>query len=130
MKILVLDSDKVLCATLQRVLAARQLEVHSTSSAPEAIEMLQDNDYALVLMDYFLPPHDGLWFMHHAALPRTTKVLLMIGQVNRSVITAMFDLGTCGYMIKPFDEEDLMHNLNFFLSLRINGILDSKPGER
>jgi AmiR/NasT family two-component response regulator len=39
----------------------------------------------------------------------------MTAYVHRNVINTMFKLGACGYMMKPFDEEELLRNLDFFL---------------
>lgn len=120
MKILVLDDDEDLSSALCEILAARKLDVHCSTSAPEAIELLKGNHYDMVLLDYVMPQHDGIWFMSNAKLPRTTKVLLMTGYLERKMINTMFDMGVCGYMIKPFDEEELIRNLKFFLPGQIS----------
>jgi AmiR/NasT family two-component response regulator len=35
------------------------------------------------------------------------------GNVDRDVITNMFDLGAAGYIIKPFGEEELLRHIGF-----------------
>lgn len=115
MKVLVLDDDEDLSSALREILVMRNLDVDCATSAPDAIEKLVDKQYDVVLVDYVMPQHDGIWFLKHAKLPRSTKVLLMTGHIERKVINKMFDLGVCGYLIKPFDEDELLHNLNFFL---------------
>lgn len=114
MKVLVLDDDEDLTDALCQILSARNLDVHCTPSASQAIEMLKENEYDLVLLDYTLPQHDGAWFLSNALLPRRTKVLLITGHIERKMINTMFKLGACGYIIKPFDEEELIRNLDFF----------------
>jgi AmiR/NasT family two-component response regulator len=52
--------------------------------------------------------------MEQVKLPKKTKVLLITAYVNRDVITRMFQLGASGYLIKPFDEDDLLHHIEFF----------------
>lgn len=115
MKVLVLDDDDDLTEALCQILATRNLAVDRSASAPQAVELVKENHYDLILLDFALPQHDGIWFMRNAKLPRTTKVLLITGHIERKMINAMFELGACGYMIKPFDEEELVRNLNFFL---------------
>lgn len=97
------------------MLSARNLDVHCSTTASQAIELLKDNQYDLVLLDYALPQQDGVWFMNNVNLPRNTKVLLITGHVERKMINTMFKLGACGYIIKPFDEEELIRNLDYFL---------------
>lgn len=115
MKILVLDDDEDLVAGLCQLLAERSFDVDGATSAHEAIELMRQKRYDLVLLDYAMPRHDGIWFMTNATIPRSTKVLLMTGLIHRNMINTMFDLGACGYMIKPFDEDELMRHLNFFV---------------
>ena len=115
MKVLVLDDDEDLSLALSDILSLRDLDVDCASSAPDAITKVGEKDYDVILVDYVMPQHDGIWFMNNVNLPRSTKVLLMTGHIERSVINTMFDLGACGYIIKPFDEDELLRNLSFFL---------------
>ncbi len=121
MKVLVLDDDEALSSALCEILLMQNLDVDCATSAPDAIEKLGGKHYDVVLVDYVMPQHDGIWFMSNAKLPRSTKVLLMTGHIERKVINTMFDLGVCGYIIKPFDEDELLRNLNFFLPGKLNG---------
>jgi DNA-binding response OmpR family regulator len=120
MKVLVLDDDDDLSGALCQILTARNIDVDCSASAPDAVELLKANHYDLVLLDYALPKHDGIWFMNNANLPRTTKVLLVTGHIERTMINTMFNMGACGYIIKPFNEEELIRNLNFFLPGRFS----------
>ncbi len=115
MKILVLDDDAEMVAAISMVLRDRHLNVDESTSASEAIELMRKNEYDMILLDYFMPKYDGIWFMMNAPLTRSTKVLLITGHLERKMINTMFDLGACGYLIKPFDAEDLIRNINFFL---------------
>ncbi len=115
MKILVLDDDADMVATLSLVLRDRHLDVDESTSASEAVELMRKNEYDMILLDYVMPKHDGIWFMMNAPLTRSTKVLLITGHLERKMINTMFDLGACGYLIKPFDVDDLIRNINFFM---------------
>lgn len=121
MNVLVLDDDEDLTSAIHDILSTRNLDVDCATSAPDAIDKMDGKLYDVVLVDYVMPHHDGIWFMHNAKVPRTTKVLLMTGHIERKVINMMFDLGVCGYIIKPFDEEELLRNLAFFLPGQFNG---------
>ncbi len=120
MNVLVLDDDEALTDALCQILSARHLDVDRSTSASQALDMVRSKHYDLVLLDYAMPQHDGVWFMSNAGLPRNTKVLLITGHIQREMINTMFKLGVCGYMIKPFDEDDLIRNLSFFLPGRFN----------
>ena len=120
MRILVVDDDETLGETMREILSFQNLDVDWAVSAPDGLAKINVEHYDVVLVDYVMPDHDGLWFMSNAKLPRSTKALLMTGHLDRKVINEMFNLGACGYIIKPFDEEELLHNLNYFLPGKIS----------
>ena len=114
MKILILDDDVHLLEALKRVLEMNGHEVDCSSSPSESIKTVGTGKYDFVLVDYKMPEKDGIWFMEHASIPRNTRGLLITAYVNRDVINRMFALGASGYLIKPFDEEELLRNPTFF----------------
>lgn len=113
MKILVLDDDRALLRTMQAILSNNGHDVTCVESPEEAVTLVSENDFDFALVDYQMPGKTGVWFMENAKLPSTTKVLLVTGNVDRDVITNMFDLGAAGYIIKPFGEADLLRHLEF-----------------
>ena len=114
MKILVLDDEVSLLESLKRMLEEYNHDVHCSDNAKDAVAKVEQNRYDVVLVDYKMPENDGLWFMRTAKLPRETKVLLITAYVNRRVINQMFELGASGYLIKPFNDEELLRHLSFF----------------
>lgn len=118
--VLILDDDielaEALCSTLQHY----QFQAVAVSNAKDAIRQMQKQTFDLIFLDYAMPDQDGLWFMRNANRPRTSKVVLMTGYLDRQVINEMFTLGACGYMIKPFDNETLLHNVQFYLEQAVS----------
>ena len=113
MKILALDDDKFLLSILEDMLNRNDNQVVCIDNAKQAIAMVQNDHYDFVLVDYKMPGNDGIWFMENANLPRHTKVILMTAYADRNLINKMFTLGISGYIIKPFDEEELIRNMTF-----------------
>lgn len=114
MRILIVDDNESLVTALKGILQNNGYDVDGANCASDAVALIKDNTYDFILLDYKMPYHDSIWFMREAHIPRTTKVLLITAYVQRNVINTMFKLGACGYMIKPFDEEELLRNLTFF----------------
>ena len=112
--ILVLDDDKHLLDAIEKMLRHSDYEEECCNNAKLAVEMVKKKRYDFVLVDYRMPQNDGLWFMKHAKLPRKTKALLMTAYANRKVIDEMFKQGACGYVIKPFDKEEILRHLSFY----------------
>ena len=111
MKILAIDDDARLLAEVENILVRHGHDVHAVTSATEGIAHLKDNVYDFVLVDYRMPEHDGMWFMRHAAVPRGTKVLLVSSLIESNLVREMSKEGISGYVMKPFDEEELVHHL-------------------
>lgn len=113
MKVLVLDDHKAFRDEVMKMLRRNGHEAEDAATPEEAIPRVETGNYDIVLVDYQMPGHNGLWFMKHVDLPPSTKALLVTAHTQRQMINEMFKNGASGYIIKPFDEEDLMHNLAF-----------------
>lgn len=113
MRILVLDDERAVLDTLKSILTQNDHDVDVVDNAEDALHMVGGGNYDLVLVDYKLPENDGIWFMQNVALPPQTRVLLVTAYVNRRVINRMFELGASGYLIKPFNETELLRHLSF-----------------
>ena len=113
MKILVLDDHRGFREELTAILARHGHDASGAATADEAVPLAESGEFDFVLVDYQMPEHDGLWFMQNARLPKHTKALLVTAHVNRAVISRAFEVGARGYLIKPFDEADLLRNLAY-----------------
>ena len=114
MRILILDDDWELLEITAKVLATAGHEADCSNNARQAVQMVTQKSYDFVLVDYKMPDNDGVWFMKNANLPRSTKTLLITAFVNRDIIKKMFALGASGYLIKPFDDEELLRHINYY----------------
>jgi DNA-binding response OmpR family regulator len=114
MRVVIIDDDVALANALKLLLELNDYTVTTFSDAKDAVPSVEAGNYDFVLIDYKMPIHDGIWFMDNTNVPSTTRVILITAYVNRDVIKRMFALGVSGYLIKPFDEEELLRNLTFF----------------
>jgi two-component system chemotaxis response regulator CheY len=116
MRILVLDDHKGFRQEVEAILARHGHDAHGVESADDAIPLAESGEYDFILVDFKMPVHDGLWFLKNVRLPMTTKALLVTAHVNKEIINKMFEMGAAGYIIKPFDEADLLRHLDFHWS--------------
>ncbi len=116
MKILVLDDHEAFRDEIAETLNRHGHEADGVARAEDAIPLVENGGYDMVLVDFNMPGHDGLWFMKNVKLPKPTKALLVTAHVNRKIINEMFKVGVSGYIIKPFDETALLKNLDFHAS--------------
>lgn len=113
MKILVIDDDADLRATLVIILNELGYEADAVGSAEQAVKTIEQNVYDFIFLDFKMPERDGSWFMKHAEIPNTTKVLLMTAYLNRVMLNDMFKLGIRGYLIKPIEMDEIQKHIEF-----------------
>jgi CheY-like chemotaxis protein len=113
MRVLVVDDHKEFRDEVVTMLTRNGHQAEGAVSATAAIPLAQSGRFDLVLVDYSMPQHDGIWFMENVRLPRGTKAVLVTAHVYREMIKRMFRLGVAGYIIKPFGESDLLRQLSF-----------------
>ena len=116
MKTLLIDDDDSLLGALQNMLEPMGHDVDSANTAEKAVELVGENTYDFVFVDYKMPVHNGIWFMKNAKIAPSSTVLLMTAYLDRRVIDEMFSLGASGYLIKPFDSGELEKHLQYHLN--------------
>jgi CheY-like chemotaxis protein len=115
-KIIVLDDHDEFRELVMAMLTRNGHEACGVANAVDAIPLAESGVYDFILVDFAMPEHDGIWFMKNVKRPLRTKALMVTGQVNQQAMETMFKVGICGYLIKPFTEEDLLRNLEFHSS--------------
>ena len=105
-RVLVIDDDTALCATIREALD----EKYAVASAPHgaaALDLVRDHEPALILLDLRMPIMDGWSFVQQyrrgAAAP--ARVVVMSGAPDLPNIARQ--LGADGHLKKPFDLEEL-----------------------
>lgn len=113
MKIMIVDDDKCLLEMLEEILVDQGHEVFSFDNAVDALNKSREEAPEIIFLDFYMPKHDGVWFMENVSISKATKIVLITGRVDRNVINRMFSMGVSGYLIKPFGEEDILQQLDF-----------------
>jgi excisionase family DNA binding protein len=107
--VLVVDDDDRLREFMRVNLELEGYTVREASSGEEALEALEDQAPALVLLDVVMPGIDG-WQMlqrmqeRHGSIP----VIMFSGQVDSTVASDAEERGARGFVGKPFDPQQLI----------------------
>ncbi|HTO15320.1 MAG TPA: tetratricopeptide repeat protein [Edaphocola sp.] len=102
-----------------------ELNIELAENGKEAIAMILENDYDVVLMDILMPVMDGIAATKYIRkeLPdnkKDIKIVAMTANVLQDDVKHYFDIGMNGYVAKPFHLEDLLLALNDQKKLIIN----------
>jgi diguanylate cyclase (GGDEF)-like protein len=100
-KVLLADDDEQLRVTLQEFLAGQGYAVTAAADGREAMVALQEEEFALALLDLMLPDYSGLDLLSHLkAHTPDTEVILLTGHANLESAVQALRLGAYDYLVK------------------------------
>lgn len=105
-RILVVDDEKIISSSLQRVLVRAGHEVKVANNGVEALQVLTtERDFELIFLDLLMPEVGGAEVLDFVrkALPQA-KVLMMTAYGDASVKEDLLQRGAARVLAKPFDD--------------------------
>jgi CheY-like chemotaxis protein len=106
-KILIVEDDDVNIVIVEYLLQKEGFEVETASNGEEAVDMVRDTDYSLILMDIEMPIMNGLEATRAIRrLPRGRKVPI-IALTAHSVEEKLKEIQLAGmndFLLKPLDQ--------------------------
>jgi CheY-like chemotaxis protein len=106
-RVLIVDDDASIRALLGSVLRRRDLIVDEAHDGVEALNLLKENSYSVVLLDLLMPKLDGFGVIKDIGSAISTPVVLVITGADRALIRQLDPQKIHGVVNKPFDAEDL-----------------------
>ena len=107
-QILVVDDEEAVRRGIAQVLGRRQLTVATAASAHEALEILNQRPFAIILLDIKLPEVDGIEFLRllRKDFPET-EIIMITGYPTIQDAVECIKLGAMDYLVKPFRIDEL-----------------------
>jgi DNA-binding response OmpR family regulator len=112
--ILVVDDENDFRAIISLVLERGGYKVVTAADGAEGLSRFKDCKPDLVVLDGFLPDIDGYEVCRRMrALPGGKKVPILLCTVRSalSTVAAGFEAGATGYVLKPFEMEELLESV-------------------
>lgn len=107
-RILIVDDDEGLVHFLSRFFVGQGFEVRSCHSGAAALEILNSDDFDLILLDYKMPGRNGLDILTEIRrLQVKTPIILMTAYGTMDTAIEAMKRGAYDYLLKPFDRVDL-----------------------
>ena len=111
MKVLIAEDDPIASRLMRAVLADCELEVIVAADGDEAVEMIERENPALILLDWSLPGRTGLEVCQHVRQrnqrERPYIVMVTCRDEDDDVVTA-FAAGADDYVRKPIHPRQLL----------------------
>jgi putative two-component system response regulator len=117
--ILIVDDDELIRHMLAELLVSYGYHCTSAANAFEARRILKEQPFPLILCDVNMPGESGLDLMRYLqrAYP-DTAVVMVTGVDDPQIATSALELGAYGYIIKPFEFNEVLINITNALRRR------------
>jgi len=118
-KILVVDDEEALRSVLSAELLAEGYTVETAVDGENAVTILGEEDFDLILLDIKMKRVDGFEVLRHVKKVRPeTKVIMLTGFADLKNAIESKRLGAEDFVSKPYDLVDLLTTVERVLSKR------------
>ncbi|MEA3350066.1 MAG: response regulator transcription factor [Chloroflexota bacterium] len=118
-KILIVDDEKNIRATVTKILEAEGYDILTAENGAEALSTLEQEDIDLILLDIRMPDIDGVEVMRKAGeLSPETKIILLTGHGSLESAIAALRLKAHDYLLKPIPSQELLSSVASALALQ------------
>ncbi len=115
-KILLIDDNAMNLTFTKSILSKSKFIVDTALSAMEALQIIEEKDFDLILMDLHMPEMDGYELsgkIRNSTNEKTrcTPIIALTAAATSNEINKCFDVGMNDYLIKPFKTEELISKI-------------------
>ena len=123
-RVLVVEDDDRVRKVEALILACDSLEVIEASGGREALDLLDKEEFDLVVLDLMMPEVDGMQVLSAIRQRPETEdlpvVLVTAKNTDRDMLEG-FKGGANYYITKPFEPRELVDSVELILGIRLEG---------
>jgi CheY-like chemotaxis protein len=114
-KILLADDEISLRFLLTETLIDEGFEITEATDGQEAIDILQQDEYDLIILDYMMPEKTGIevcdWLRHSTSVNQQKPVILLTAKTLDKDKERAMAAGVTNYFVKPFSPLQLISTI-------------------
>jgi len=111
-RVLVVDDEPDFLETLVKRLKRRKVDASGVSSGVEAMQLLEQEHFDVVILDIRMPGMDGLETLREMKRKRPLmEVILLTGHASVESGMQGMQLGAFDYVMKPAELEDILEKV-------------------
>ena len=111
-RVVILDDDLGHLEMLQAALASESLEIYASPNPEEAFELIRLKRPHIVLLDLFMPKHDGMEMLEKIVeLDASIDVIIITGQYSSESAVQAIQKGAADYLPKPLSISKLRERI-------------------
>ncbi|MCX8069660.1 MAG: response regulator, partial [Thermodesulfovibrionales bacterium] len=126
-KILVVDDDNIILKSCEKILKPQGFDVTTVAFAKDAIKLIQDTEYDIIITDIVMPEMNGLEFIKKAnSMKSNLHFIVITGHPSQDTLREALSLKIIDYLPKPFSPSLLIEVVQKALEIKEKGI-EVKP---
>ena len=122
LNLLIVDDREANLQSLSQLLARDDVNIHTALSGNEALGLMLEHDFALVLLDVQMPGMDGFevatLMRSHERTRHVPVIFVTAISKDRQHIFSGYDAGAVDYLFKPLDPHVIRAKVAVFLELK------------
>lgn len=135
-RILFVDDEPNVLSALRRIFRRENYHIDTAMSGPEALQLLKQNKYQLVISDYKMPGMTGAEFLKRVKALHSDIIRIMLtGEADTGAVLGAINEGAVyKFILKPWNDDDLRITVGLALEqydlIAKNKILKSDNAEK
>ena len=123
-RVLLVDDHSINRFLVVSLFKSWNVEIDEAENGEEAVQMLQERAYDVVLMDKQMPVMDGLEATRHirSELKMTIPIIALSANVMKDAVQECLDAGMDDFLPKPFEHNDMLMTIVKLLRIDISTI--------
>jgi CheY-like chemotaxis protein len=109
--ILVVDDDAAACELMDEILTAAEMECVAMTDSRQAAARLVQEKFDAIFLDERMPELEGVELarlVRATGLNRSTPIVMITGETDRTVLARAFEVGVNFFLFKPIDRHRIL----------------------
>lgn len=126
-KILIVDDEEMIREVVKEYAEFEGYETFEACNGLDAVKLVKDEDFDLVIMDIMMPKLDGFSAVKELRKYKDIPVIMLSAKSEEYDKLLGFELGADDYVVKPFSPKELMARVNAVLKRGesvVSGVVD------
>ena len=112
-KVLLVDDEKDFIEPLAERLQLRDFNVTTASNGDDALNLVRENEYDIIVLDVKMPGRDGIETLKEIKnIKQIPQVIMLTGHATVETAIEGMKIGAYDYIMKPTVTEDLVELIN------------------
>ncbi|SPD74437.1 Response regulator receiver protein [uncultured Desulfobacterium sp.] len=122
-RILIVDDEERFRITLCKLLKAEGLDAAHIGGAMEALELIRDQEFDVILLDVKMPGMNGIEALAEIKkIRRDIEVIMLTGHASVDMAVEIMRLGGYEYLLKPCPIDELLLKIDLAHERRLEKI--------